>query len=373
MTAKIEIVQELGEQALLLPDLLAGALSANDRLKLRLSLLQEALAHGRRPELEPRRFDAERRAAGLVDPVFDATVSGAQLIGRTQILAPGAKELVKGISGDLAAMLAPLNAADPEGARRFEARRLGLTASLPAAVNDTIDIHAIDAMTSAATDQGDSVHLLVMDMHKAINRLVAETAVETIDGARAHHVTDEDRACIKAFMAGLNRTAGLAFGHPGLGTTAVRVGQKLTIQNDIGTTDAHVLVIHVEANGVQVTYTDVHRLRAKFFISLFSGQQIIWTPLAEEGAKGADEVAAFHLVSGRFQAADRAAQMRFLEFLGSRVVFLIDWNKARKALQNFVGKEPAIEILTWAAAHDYGHRAFLELGGINLLFDAIRR
>jgi uncharacterized protein Yka (UPF0111/DUF47 family) len=42
-------------------------------------------------------------------------------------------------------------------------------------------------------------------------------------------------------------------------------------------------------------------------------------------------------------------------------------------LQTFVGKEGAVEILTWAAAHDYGHRAFLELGGVDLVFEAIRR
>ncbi len=39
-------------------------------------------------------------------------------------------------------------------------------------------------------------------------------------------------------MRGLNRTAPLAFGHPGLGTTAVRANARLIIQNDIGTTDA---------------------------------------------------------------------------------------------------------------------------------------
>ena len=47
-------------------------------------------------------------------------------------------------------------------------------------------------------------------------------------------------------MAGLNRTAKLKFTHPGLATTATRAGGRLVIQNDIGTTDAHVIVIHVK-------------------------------------------------------------------------------------------------------------------------------
>ncbi len=42
-------------------------------------------------------------------------------------------------------------------------------------------------------------------------------------------------------------------------------------------------------------------------------------------------------------------------------------------MQTFVGKSAAVELLTWAAAHDYGHRAFLELGGVDLVFEAIRR
>jgi uncharacterized protein Yka (UPF0111/DUF47 family) len=81
----------------------------------------------------------------------------------------------------------------------------------------------------------------------------------------------------------------------------------------------------------------------------------------------------FYLVVGRFLAADETALDRFLEFLGSRIVFLIDWNKARKALQTFVSKKAAVDILHWAAMHDYGHRGFLELGGVDLVFEAIRR
>ena len=66
-------------------------------------------------------------------------------------------------------------------------------------------------------------------------------------------------------MAGINRTAPLKFNHPGLATTATRAGARLVIQNDIGTTDAHVIVIHVQDLTVTVTYTDVHPERLAFF------------------------------------------------------------------------------------------------------------
>ncbi len=340
MTAKIEIVRELGEQALLLPALLADALAANDRLKLRLTLLQEAVAHSRHAEEAPRSFAAERRGAGLADPQYDTTISGARSLPGGRILVPGAKTLIEGLAADLATMLAPLSAADAEASRPFNLRLGALAKALPVAENDELALRDIDAMTAARHGGADSVHLLVMDAHKAINRLAAETAVETIDGARVHHVDDADRARIKAFMAGLNRTAALAFGHPGLGTTAVHSGARLTIQNDIGTSDAHVIVIHVEDRLVNITYTDVHRVRAKFFISLFEGHGVEWTPLAEQSSHGVGEDDVFYLVTGRFSGADEPSLLRFLELLGSRIVFLIDWNKAAKLCRHSSARAP---------------------------------
>jgi uncharacterized protein Yka (UPF0111/DUF47 family) len=146
----------------------------------------------------------------------------------------------------------------------------------------------------------------------------------------------------------------------------------LTIQNDIGATDAHVLVIHVEETEVTVTYTDVHRGRAAFFSSLFHDWKVDWSLLAEHPTEGLGKEDVFYLMTGRFSGASAEELDAFLEFLGSRIVFLIDWNKGRKALQIFVGKKAAIDILTWAADNDLGHRAFLELGGADLVFEAIR-
>ena len=49
MTGKTAIVQSLGETAVLLPALLSQALSANERAKLRMTVLQDALAYARNP------------------------------------------------------------------------------------------------------------------------------------------------------------------------------------------------------------------------------------------------------------------------------------------------------------------------------------
>ena len=111
-----------------------------------------------------------------------------------------------------------------------------------------------------------------MDLHKQLNALQAGLAEETIDGAAAYGLADADRPRVAAFMAGLNRTARLKFDHPGLGTTATRCGDRLVIQNDIGTTDAHVVVIHVEGLTVSVTYTDVHEQRLRFFQDMLASK-----------------------------------------------------------------------------------------------------
>lgn len=370
---KADIIARLGESAVLLPGLIAEALAANDRLKLRLSLLQEAVAQAGRPTPAARGFEAERRATGLDDPRLDALVSGARSLGGSRISAPGARLVVDGIAADLEAMAAPVAAVRPSGWDGLAERLRAVRTGLPAFADDELDPADVAAMTSARRGRGrDGVHLLVMDLHKAVNRIAAETAVEDVDGAKAHHLDDAGRPRVRAFMAGVARTATLAFGHPGLGTTAARVGDRLVIQNDIGETDAHVLVVHVDGLTVTVTYTDVHRRRARFFTSLFEGR-MDWSPLAEQTSAGLGDDGRFYLVTGRSEAIDERAVDALLEYLGSRIVFLIDWNKARKALQTFVGRDAAVELLHGAAVNEVGHRAFLELGGADLVLEAVRR
>jgi uncharacterized protein Yka (UPF0111/DUF47 family) len=182
----------------------------------------------------------------------------------------------------------------------------------------------------------------------------------------------EDRAPVESFMQGLNETRALKFNHPGLDTMATRSGGRLLIQNDIGTTDAHVVVIAVKKNSVTVTYTDVHRARAKFFIALFDRFQAQWSGLDRHVAAGLGDDNAFYLVTGQYQAGSATDRNAFLAALGGALVFLIDWNKARKLLRSWVAKNDAGQILDWAARQRFGHRAFLELGGNELIGAAVR-
>jgi hypothetical protein len=80
----------------------------------------------------------------------------------------------------------------------------------------------------------------------------------------------------------------------------------------------------------------------------------------------------YHLCQGTYIAPDQQALEEFLRFLGSRLVFLIDWNRARKSLRKFAPKRICLEVLCWAADQNVGQRGFLELGAERLIFHALQ-
>jgi uncharacterized protein Yka (UPF0111/DUF47 family) len=373
MTTKTLIIDDLGEQALLLPQKLQDALAANDRLKLYFSLLQAAESHADHAQEPPPDLRTELRAAG-VESEFDLTIANSRREPDGSLSIPGAARLRQLIDADIAAMSAPLALAGTSTAEAFAIRERAVMAGLPEFTSDRVPKGAIGAMTTASRSSNpasDSLHLLVMDLHKAINAVAGNLAQESIDGARVWNIDAADGVLIRAFMSGLNETAPLKFDHPGLGTTATRAGSRLIIQNDIGTTDAHVLVLHVEGLTATMTYTDVHAGRLAFFQSLFKPFPVQWTDSSTRRNEKLSEEPDYSLSVARLQAADTHALERYLAFLGSRLVFLIDWNRARKRLQEFVPKKDAVRLLKWAADNKIGQRGFLQLGGERMLYDAI--
>lgn len=215
------------------------------------------------------------------------------------------------------------------------------------------------------------MHQLVIDIHRELNQLQQAVAVEMIDGASTYLLEKDDIILVKAFMSGVNSTSPLKFGHPGLGTTATRTDGKLLIQNDIGETDAHVLVVEVHDRKVSITYTDIHMPRLLFFHSLFEGFDVKWNDTVSKSGKESIKEKMYHLSVGTYKALDTNDMVSFLTHLGSRIVFLIDWNRARKMLRNFMRNRDAIRVLKWAADNNVGHRGFLVLGGEKLVFDSL--
>jgi len=370
MTEKTRIVEVLGDRGLLLPALINQALAANDRAKYRFALLQSARAHADHPDSALASLQRERDAAGVKDASLDAVVAGSARLQGDDYRIPKARQICRGLEDDLGTMLAPFTARAGAAPADLTARFQALKNQLEVGAEDRIDGRRIDAMTSASRGQGDSLHLLVMDLHKGLNKLQSDIAEEVIAGAKVYGVAPSDRPLVEAFMRGVNRTAPLKFDHPGLSATATRSGDTLILQNDIGTTDAHVLVVHVTADAVTITYTDVHLQRLLFFRSLFERFEIGWEDTLSRADKAMED-GVYHLSVGTFRSTDAASREAFLDFLGSRLVFLIDWNRARKRLRGFVGKDAAVELLKWAADGDFGHMAFLKAGGERLLYDAL--
>jgi len=371
---KLRIVETLGEKSLLLPHYLDDALAANARAKYLFALLQAAQAHAEHPDRPPIDLRGERQAAQIDDTTLDGVVADSQRIEHGIYAVPQASRIHVDLFTALADMIRPLAVTvEDDRTSAFEVRLSALAASLPAPEDDRVHAEYITGVTAARLDRGDTLHHLVMDLHKALNRLQAEIAVGNINGAAVYGLGQGDESLVAAFMRGLNSTAQLKFDHPGLGTTATRRGPSLVIQNDIGTTDAHVLIVEVEGLTTKLRYTDIHRKRARFFQNLFQAFDVHWENTLAKRDDTLAEGGEFYLCTGRHLALDAQDQERYLAFLGSRIVFLIDWNRARKRLCNFVGTKEAIDILQWAANNNLGHRGFLQAGGEALIFAAIEQ
>ena len=368
-SVKTAVLEAIGEVALQRGAQVNAALAANDRVKYLLTLLQTALSQADHPEQAPVSLTRERVACGIVDASLDDIVVTARRQGERYRLS-GCAQVLARIAQDMRVMAAPVIAergADDGLARRLET----LLAGLPDATDGLIDRSSIERMTRIGSGDGDSLHQLVMDLHKALNALVAEFAEEKLDGASIYGLEADDRPRVAAFMAGVNRTAPLKFDHPGLGCMATRSAGQLVMQNDIGTTDAHVIVVHVEDLRATLTYTDVHPERARFLRDMLSRFAVTWSGERTEQRADLGGGTAFVLMTGQFVASDEAELRSYLTFLGSRLVFLIDWNRARKQLRSFLPGARRSELLRWAAEAEVGHRAFLQLGGARLINEAI--
>jgi uncharacterized protein Yka (UPF0111/DUF47 family) len=367
---KTAAVASLGQRKLMLPAWVKAALSANDRLKLYLTVLQAAWSHASRPEREVPDLVIETAAAGVSGSWLKNVAEGATVI-EADLHVPDLPRLVKCFAEDLGIMARPVLESMPteaEPGKRVQ-QWLKWLDTLPP---DRLRSQQIEAFIQGCREGPDSLHLLLMDLHKEINRLSGELAVEVIDGANVWELRPEDRSHVAAFMRGLNRTAALKFDHPGLDTAATRDGERLLLQNDIGTNDAHVLVIQVDGRRITLTYSDLHRRRLEFFQALLTPFGARWSRLESHESPELNEGAPYSVATAQFDCADDHALDNALEGIGSRIVFLIDWNHARKTLQAFVTKENAIAVLAEAARLDVGHRGWLQMGGERLIFAAMQ-
>ena len=317
---KSDAVATLGEQApalasLLRPAQVRAALKANDRLKLYLSVLQAAHAHAHHPREAALDLSREIAAADITvraeaDWLHDLPATAAsEADGALRV--PDLPRLALRLADDLGVMARPLVEGDGADAA-FAERVTHWQAELNALSGPVLAAAQIEALTHGQRARGDSLHIMVMDLHKALNRLAAGLSTDRIDGAHCWQLAgdDSDRPRIAAFMRGLNRTAPLKFDHPGLDTAATRDGDKLLIQNDIGTNDAHVLVIQVDTAAapqvITLTYSDLHRQRFAFFQRLLAEVGAHWGQAEQRTTQGLNQGDFYHVGTARFEAHDEA-------------------------------------------------------------------
>jgi uncharacterized protein Yka (UPF0111/DUF47 family) len=367
---KAQAVASLGQQKLILPAWVKAALAANDRLKVYLTVLQTASSHASHPNRDLPDLVNEIAAAGLTTGWLHDLAATATRIDE-DLFIPDLSRLVKCLVDELETMARPVLETTMAGTEPHPRVQhwLDWLGALP---SDRLSDRQVEALTHGRRGGQDSLHLLVMDLHKQINHLSGELASEVIDGANVWELQPEDRARVVAFMRGLNRTAALKFEHPGLETAATRDGERLLLQNDIGTNDAHVLVLQVTTHTITLTYSDLHRRRLEFFQSLLSPFGAQWSGLESRTSADLNDGAAYSVATAQFDCRDERTLDAALEGIASRIVFLIDWNRARKRLKAFVEKEEAIAVLAEAARLDVGHRAWLQVGGEQLIFAAMQ-
>jgi uncharacterized protein Yka (UPF0111/DUF47 family) len=368
---KVDVVASLGQMQLLRPAWITAALAANDRLKLYLTVLQAAQAHAEQPNAAP--LDLSRELAGAqLGATWLKDLPGSAYREGKLLHVPDLLRVTALLRDDLLIMARPLIEGEAGTESSLELRVNQWCAWLEALADDTLDAARLKALTSGKRGGEDSLHLLVMDLHKALNRMAAELSSENIDGAHVWQLAEIDRPRVAAFMRGLNRTRALKLDHPGLDTAATRDGQRLLLQNDIGTNDAHVLVVQVEDLRIALTYSDLHRQRFAFFQALLGEIGAAWSAPETHATAGLNAGEAYYVGTATFDCAGEEALQRALEGIGARIVFLIDWNRARKRLTLFVDKAEALAILSEAARREMGHMAWLVAGGERLIYGAMQ-
>ena len=197
MSGKEQIVEELGE--LLLPNLVNKGLVANDRAKYLMTLLQSAREHAHRRDCGFTEFRSERIACGIEQPAFDTVVEQCTLRPTVYIGYPNCTTfknswwIISTPCWHRFKHTANRTTRAMESAADFRRRLDALTAAAPAARRrlDLRRVHRPDHVRP--TGSGDSVHLLVMHLHKELNRVQQHIAAESIDGAHVYGVTDADR------------------------------------------------------------------------------------------------------------------------------------------------------------------------------------
>lgn len=126
---KSQIIRQLGQTEILLPELVKEALAANDRIKVRMSALQAAAQHAQRPDNPATDLAVESRAAGLAEATLATLIRGARLCGGSHMTAPNLAELMKAIRDEAQVMVRAVGAGNTREGEAANARLAAIDAA----------------------------------------------------------------------------------------------------------------------------------------------------------------------------------------------------------------------------------------------------
>ncbi len=128
--------------------------------------------------IQPRIYRPECRAAGMAPAPVATLIAGAHVVGEGRIAAPNLAKLMKDMLGDVTTMLRAVMAGEPPTAEAMQARLSAIQTSGVLEASSEIETSRIARLTGVTESDVDSLHRLVMDLHKALNRLAAGCAEE---------------------------------------------------------------------------------------------------------------------------------------------------------------------------------------------------
>src|SRR5215471_3402258 len=152
MPGKVAIIEQIGERGLLLPELIARGLVANDRVTYFLTLLQSAQARAQAPHQPVPNLRVQREASGVGDVSLDHVVESSVDRGNQTTYIPGACVIIDRLFEELRRMLSALDAAGQasrdasERAALYKRRLDELNASVPCCADDLVTEATIGAM-----------------------------------------------------------------------------------------------------------------------------------------------------------------------------------------------------------------------------------
>ena len=132
------------------------------------------------------------------------------------------------------------------------------------------------------------------------------------------------------------------------------------------------LVIEVQDSTISLTYSDLHPGRFGFFRQMLEDMGFGWEVFDPRVSEGLNAGKPYLVGQALLQARSNTELQAGLEHVASRIVFVIDWNRARKRLQHFVSKPRAHQLLAQAAQNDWGHMAWLLAGAERLVYNAMQ-